>query len=256
MRHLKHVAAVGVEQVSILDLSSGEVTGPGRGRFVISEELLPKLQFLREGHFVDVEGAPALRLIGQLEPMEGTIFHASIEVPRSIHEEDIIGAFLRRDAISSPLDYLKAVCRLSSPLSPLYFFIERTNHTFEEVGELLLAMPIRGKVRAKIVERLNTERESFVQGTVTGIGQGAIERNRFLEGFRTKTINDAEVQANLIRFFEAVTHTNGAEFHCDYIANLILMHVLPNFTKLSGSQLTLFRKAVCHLDVQLFRDKL
>jgi hypothetical protein len=51
-KQLKKIADVGVEQIAVLDLLSGEVTG-AKGNFFISEELLPRLQFLREGQFVE-----------------------------------------------------------------------------------------------------------------------------------------------------------------------------------------------------------
>ena len=81
-KQLKKMSDVGVEHVAVLDLQSGEVTG-AKGNFYISEELLPKLQFLHEGHFVETGAAPALKLIGNLHAAEGPILHSTIRYPRS-----------------------------------------------------------------------------------------------------------------------------------------------------------------------------
>ena len=65
MRQLRRIREAGVDNVAILNLRSGEVSGAS-GNFYVSEELLPKLQFIREGHFVESNGAPALRLLGDI----------------------------------------------------------------------------------------------------------------------------------------------------------------------------------------------
>ncbi len=94
-KQLKKIADVGVDQVAVLDLQSGEVSG-STGNFYISEELLPKLQFLREGHFVESGGAPALKLIGELQAAEGPLLHSTVKVPTTLREPELFGAFLRK----------------------------------------------------------------------------------------------------------------------------------------------------------------
>jgi hypothetical protein len=51
-----------------IDLDSGEVAGTS-GKFVIDKSLLSSIQFVREGEFNEAKGAPALRLIGDVEPV-------------------------------------------------------------------------------------------------------------------------------------------------------------------------------------------
>ena len=55
----------GIENSAVMNLTSGEVEGKS-GNFLIDEELLPKLSFVKEGEFVEKAGAPALKLIGDL----------------------------------------------------------------------------------------------------------------------------------------------------------------------------------------------
>lgn len=47
---------------------SGEITGKG-GTVVIDESLIPKLKFIREGQFTEKDGAPTLKLIGDVQPI-------------------------------------------------------------------------------------------------------------------------------------------------------------------------------------------
>lgn len=52
--------------VAIMDTLSGTITGKG-GSVVIDETLIPKLKFIREGDFSQINGAPTLKLVGDLQ---------------------------------------------------------------------------------------------------------------------------------------------------------------------------------------------
>lgn len=64
-KHVKNIMKFGIENSAVMNLTSGEVEGKS-GNFLIDEELLPKLSFVKEGEFVEKAGAPALKLIGDL----------------------------------------------------------------------------------------------------------------------------------------------------------------------------------------------
>ncbi len=68
LEHSSRVSRIGVENVGVLDLVQGELSGP-RGRLLVSKDLLEKVQFIREGHFTESyeDGTPTLRLIGEVE---------------------------------------------------------------------------------------------------------------------------------------------------------------------------------------------
>jgi hypothetical protein len=255
IKQLKKMADVGVGQVGILDLDSGEVTG-AKGNFYISDELLPKLQFLREGHFVEDAGAPALRLIGDLQAAEGPMMHSTIRIPTSLREPEIIGAFLRRESVLSPTDYVKAICFEQSFYFPLYFFIQQTNESIEEAIELINSLEVNGKVRDKIVSRLQLKNENLAIGKLTGSGEAAMGRRYLLDRIRQKTIGSDDFAKHQVRFFEAITHTDAASFDEEYIFSLFLENVLPSLTHLRSNALTTFRKAICHLDLEWYRNKI
>ena len=63
---VKKAAKVGIDNVGLLDLYQGEISGQG-GSLLIDEELLEKLAFIKEGEFVETKGKPALRLVGGRE---------------------------------------------------------------------------------------------------------------------------------------------------------------------------------------------
>ena len=255
MRQLRRISEVGVDNVAILNLQSGEVSG-ARGRFHISEELLPKLQFIREGQFVKSEGAMTLRLLGDLQSTEGMVIHSTVEVPTPIRESQVIAAFLRRESVLSPTEYLKAICFEQSYFLPVYFFIQQTTETISEIVDLLRGLEVRGNVRKKLIERLQQPEEDLAIGKMTSPNEAAIERQLILNQLKTKSFPPETISGSRMRFFEALTHTNAKDFDQDYIFGLLTNHVLPSLSQLNGLGRTAFRKALCHLDLVWYKATL
>jgi hypothetical protein len=65
-KHLSRILQVGIDNAAVMDLSTGEVEGKA-GSFYIDEKLLPNLEFIKEGEFVEKAGAPTLKLVGEVE---------------------------------------------------------------------------------------------------------------------------------------------------------------------------------------------
>ena len=61
------ITRVGPSNTAILDIVKGEITGKS-GTVLIDKNLIPKLRFIKEGHFTE-KGAPTLKLIGTVEPV-------------------------------------------------------------------------------------------------------------------------------------------------------------------------------------------
>jgi len=258
IRQLKKMADVGVGQVAVLDLKSGEVSG-AQGTFLISEELLPKLQFLREGHFVEADGAPALKLIGDLQATEGPILHSTIAIPTALRESHILSAFLKRESVINPLDYLRTVCFESSAFFPVYYFIQQTTETVDDAVDVIRSLEVKGVVRDKVVSRLQQPDEVLTLGKLTGSSDAAHARRALYEKLQKKSVEPADLQTggatnSQLRFLEALTHTDSS-FDQEYIFTLLQQHYLPILTHLRGSAQTAFRKALCHLDIIWYREQ-
>lgn len=69
--HIQKIATIGPANVEMLDLYRGEMT-VNNSRVLIDENLISKIKFIREGHFVekDEEGSPALKLVGNVEGVD------------------------------------------------------------------------------------------------------------------------------------------------------------------------------------------
>lgn len=71
MTHFKKMATIGPGNVELLDVYKGELTVNDR-KVLIDKDLISKIKFIREGHFVESEeeGAPALKLVGDVEGVD------------------------------------------------------------------------------------------------------------------------------------------------------------------------------------------
>lgn len=71
MQHIQKIALIGPANVEMLDVYKGEMTVKDR-KMLIDKDLIGKIKFVREGHFVETEeeGSPALKLVGDLEGVD------------------------------------------------------------------------------------------------------------------------------------------------------------------------------------------
>lgn len=78
MEHIEKISRIGPKNVALLDLYSGKMESSSiANNFVIDEELLAGLKnevsFVKEGYFKEQEGAPTLKLVGNLAPVDTVV---------------------------------------------------------------------------------------------------------------------------------------------------------------------------------------
>jgi hypothetical protein len=88
-----------------IDLDSGEVAGTS-GIFVIDKALLPNIQFVREGDFSQTKGAPALRLIGDVEPVSEAERERTRVIRENVTPDAVVRNFLRNEKVAEPMQYI------------------------------------------------------------------------------------------------------------------------------------------------------
>jgi hypothetical protein len=88
-----------------IDLDSGEVAGTS-GKFVIDKALLASIQFVREGEFSETKGAPALRLIGDVEPVSEAERERTRIIRENVTPDAVIRNFLRSEKVAEPMQYI------------------------------------------------------------------------------------------------------------------------------------------------------
>lgn len=76
--HIENIAKIGPRDVRMLDLIRGEINSENGKKIVIDKELLKNLKLVDEGKFVEKDGAPTLKLIGNIE--NGKIVAANLNL--------------------------------------------------------------------------------------------------------------------------------------------------------------------------------
>lgn len=166
---IEKTGRIGVKNVSLLDLNSGDINTE-HAKILIDEKLLNKLRFIKEGNFSEKEGAPTLKVIGDVEGITtaDTIVTTATPRLRAIEQEDIVNAFLKNENVEVPFEYIKVAINCTSGFQPIYYFM-----SLAEINpiELINIIDREGKTSQTIKtikERLAGRRESFKKLNNTG----------------------------------------------------------------------------------------
>lgn len=65
LQHIQRISQIGPKNVQLLDTYKGEIS-IGDGKILIDKNVIDNLKFVQEGKFVEKEGAPTLKLIGEI----------------------------------------------------------------------------------------------------------------------------------------------------------------------------------------------
>ncbi|NLD21917.1 MAG: ATP-binding protein [Bacteroidales bacterium] len=71
MEHIQKIAQIGPQNIALIDVYRGNLLNPQNKEVILDKSLLKEIKFIQEGRFVEKEGAPALKLLGHIEGMEG-----------------------------------------------------------------------------------------------------------------------------------------------------------------------------------------
>ena len=253
LRHLSKIARIGVENVGVLDLIDGHLSGPS-GNLLVSTELLEKVQFIRKGHFVEANepGSPALRLIGDVQaiPPDALAPVRTVSQPLVIGEKEIMLGFLRQEQPEGPTEYIKQACRESSFYMPIYYFAWCAELDLKQLLNLvsLESRPtsrLRGRVEGALVSSV---------GSLDATTPQALERRQIHHAVAAEDV-ETLLHQNRTRLFEAITHfvPGDVPTHLlQFLANV----VEGELDTMSSNSRTNCRKAIAHLDEALYRPSL
>lgn len=71
MKHIVKIGSVGPQNIHLLDTYNGELV-TDNGKILLDKKLLKNIKFIQEGKFVEKDGAPAIRLVGELSGLAET----------------------------------------------------------------------------------------------------------------------------------------------------------------------------------------
>lgn len=70
VEHIQNIARIGPQNIAIVDTLKSEINGGNNQKLIIDNKLLKDIKLVQEGKFVEKDGAPTLKLIGSISPIE------------------------------------------------------------------------------------------------------------------------------------------------------------------------------------------
>ena len=130
------LSEIGTDKALIVDTREGTVTA-GETTITIDRELADQLEFIREGEFDEREGAPTLRLMGDVRVVDsdGRI-NVRIE-GRVLTPDLVVRAFLNKEKVRFPFEYIRVSALVQRHWLPLFYFIHLTGKPIEEAISVL-----------------------------------------------------------------------------------------------------------------------
>lgn len=228
-----------------LDLNTGEVKG-AQGAFVIDKDLLPKIQFIREGDFTEAKGAPTLRLLGDVRPAGYSESEPSVVIRKNVTDDAVLRTFLEQTAVMYPIDYLQRSCHTQRHWLPLFYYMKMAGLTIEQTVAVLEAEDTPyPKICEAAIKRLKGTISAFREPTGAGKKMvAAIQARSFPD---PKDLKEAATAAHAIGGLNDVASILPG---C-----LTILTKCLSFAKASstGSLRSQIYRAACRLDELVFK---
>ncbi len=243
---LRRIDRAGIENVALLNVESGLVEGPS-GRFLIDETLIPKRQFISRGHFSEEEGAPALRLLGDVETIQGATVDVAAEVVDHVHVNDdlLIEAFVSRASVSHPRLFIEHLAYTTKLWLPVFAFVRMAGMTDEEAAALVAEQQ---GAKPKMVERQGVR---IVSRDVPVGAAKPTSAEPARSAIIAQTLPTPATEKDCRAFVKAVRTLEAGEVKTDYLLPL-LESCWRTFDKLGVRASTQY--AIAHVDVMLHKQ--
>ncbi|MEO9339147.1 ATP-binding protein [Mesorhizobium sp. SB112] len=185
----RRMSRVAIGSAATLDLDTGKVDGRS-GNLFIGEELLPKLQFIREGEFSEQKGTPTLKLIGDVSPVS---VGPERKVRHNVTNEAVLMNFLKQERVEHPLQYLLHSAHTGRKWLPLFYYAHSSGLPLDNVVKTLKSEAATHKnTLESAISRLQSGNPSAFQ---TPTGRARIANEETLNGTLNAPVDTQEVTA-------------------------------------------------------------
>jgi Predicted transcriptional regulator containing an HTH domain and an uncharacterized domain shared with the mammalian protein Schlafen len=237
---------VATGSAATLNLNTGEVKGRS-GAFVIDKDLLPKIQFIREGEFNEIRGAPTLRLLGDVRPAAHSEAETTTIIRRNVTDDAVLRNFLNQTAVMYPIDYLQRSCYTQRHWLPIFYYMKMAGLTVEETKAILEAEETPyPKICKAAIDRLKGAISAYRKPSTAGLKMlAAIQAGSFPD---PKDAKETTTAAHSIGGLENVAS--------NFSGCLEVLTKCLSFVKSSGNgglRSQIYRSA-CRLDELIFKS--
>lgn len=255
MSLIQKIAKIGIDNVVLFNTETGDLSGNGRS-IIFDEVLLEKIQFIKEGEFVEVKGQPTLRLVGDIASISlGHIVVKETEkkVVKAIEPHNIVESFLNNDKTDESLEYIKRICSTSTANFPIYYYVQLSRLHISSVVEMIRKIPSRSTAKIKLIERLEGKRVE--QGVLPYVETTASSEKR---QYRLKWLNENIDlnQVDLNRCIQAFLCLTADEIrkHDVYFRQIFKEIFTASFEMVNPSIASMIRKSICKMDESLYLE--
>jgi len=253
-RYLKKIASVGINNIGILDQSTGEISGE-QLNFTLDENIMSQIKFIKEGEFKKTKGSATLKLIGTARFKDDSHHFTTKEVTisRGLRTDDIVYNFLDMTKPDNPKDYIRQICFESSGQLPLYYYMHLAKLSRNECLDYIKSIPSSTR-SSRTLERRLAKNENF-----------SIPKTYADKIFNTDRVTlFSKVTCNGMNDFsshdKAILYLRGSRMCTKHdITSTTRNNVKQIFDKFYSSSAKManeIRLAICHMDTTLFRDSI
>ena len=141
---------LGPRDAMVADLADGILSDENRS-ILIGEDLLDKIQFIRDGEFDEKEGEPTLKLVGEVQAVDGAggILRKGFATPA-----DLIRDFLSGASPYDPRDYVRCAVEVSNGAwLPMHFYGEKAGLDRQGLADFIHTTKAPDKRRQTYADR-------------------------------------------------------------------------------------------------------
>ncbi|WP_027327464.1 ATP-binding protein [Helicobacter pametensis] len=249
-KHLETILKNGVENSAILNIQTGDVSGKS-GNFLIEKELLKDIHFIKEGHFVEKNGAPALILRGEIKPIDNIGTVTSVHIPKSINETEIYRCFFNQDEISpqEAKEYLKTLSESQMYWLPIRYFMKKANLSLEETLIFFETLKQETQKSKNVEKKISNLQKNDPQKENNCLFLDQIKNQAKLTTFIKK---DSDIE----KIARSILSLEPQDFEVSYIIQEVKS--LYDFCRENEkkTQISIVRKAIAYIDKILFDQRL
>ena len=234
---LEKIIDVGPEKAMIADLSDGELSDGTRSIF-IDEDLLKKVEFIKSGEFNEEDGAPTLKLVGDVRTATG----ASIVQRTALTTADIIADFLEGAVRGDPEEYVRAALEGGQILwLPVHYFVHHAGLSEDEACDLI------DSTHASSARKLRFK--NYIRGRISAYHKPSTTPLRVKGEIADKTVPDliSSERPSSIGYAVSGIKTED-EFDLEKLRRLLKSTLSEVEASGASNDLSALRRAVCRVD--------
>ncbi|MBL8770029.1 MAG: ATP-binding protein [Phenylobacterium sp.] len=161
LNHLNIYAERSPDDLALIDLKEGRLVDPTKP-IALSTDMISRLNLIKQGEFVEKDGAPALRLIGDATAAA----EPAPEIVRGfVTDQALMKNFAKRRPVAEPGQYFLAAINSSSEWLPMLRWMREAGISKEQAIALVENEGLTPTKRSRALGRLNGERSAYAAET-------------------------------------------------------------------------------------------